>query len=133
MTPPKVSLEGNRQSLVDCGKGRSLLDPSYRTMVNKIGFTSVDDIDRNVKKANINAMNYYVSTKSQEIKKTLLTKILNGYILRDCPEIYPSEKCFVSDGDLKELPIGVVIEYHRRITNYKNACLLHYTEQSVSG
>lgn len=131
---------------------KSLLDPSYRTMVNntvatevgsigkklpmvknKIRFTSVDDIDRNVKKANINAMNYYVSTKSQEIKKTLLTEILSKYILRDHPEIDPSEKCFVSDGDLKELPIEVVIEYSRGITNYKNACLLHYTEQSFSG
>ena len=43
------------------------LDTSYRTIDTKIRFTSVENIDRNVKKANIEAMKYYVSDKIHEI------------------------------------------------------------------
>lgn len=108
------------------------LDTSRRTIHNKIRFTSVDDIDRNTKKANIEAMKYYISDKSAEIKKTLLTKKLNEWILRDYPEMDPSLQDFTFDSDFSKLPLEVVMSYNRELTNYKNACLLDYAERQFS-
>jgi len=108
------------------------LDTSYRTIQNKIRFTPVDNIDRNTKKANIEAMKYYISDKIQEIKKTLLLKKLNEFILRDYPEIDSLTHDFTSDCDFSKLPLEVVINYNNEITKYKNSCLLDYAERQFS-
>lgn len=108
------------------------LDTSCRTMYNKFRFTPVENIDRNTKKANIEAMNYYVSAKIQEIQKTLLTKKLNEWVLRDYPEIDSNEKNFVFDFDYSKLPLEVVVSYKRELTNYRNTCLLDYAERRFS-
>jgi len=108
------------------------LDTSYRTIQNKIRFTPVENIDKNTKKANIEAMKYYISDKSAEIKKTLISKKLNEFILRDYPEINSNEKNFVCDFDYSKLPLDVIISYKRELTNYRNTCLLDYAERQFS-
>jgi hypothetical protein len=110
----------------------SSLDTSYRTIQNKIRFTPVENIDRNVKKANIEAMKYYISDKTNEIKQTLLLEKMNEWILLDYPEIDPKRVFFVSPDNLKNLPLEVVINYNREIIDYKNACLLDYAERQFS-
>ncbi|GAI13126.1 unnamed protein product, partial [marine sediment metagenome] len=65
---------------------RTIQNTFYKIPENKISFTPVDSINRNVKKANIEAMNYYVSDKIHDIKKSLISKIHNEWILRDYPE-----------------------------------------------
>jgi len=110
----------------------SSLDTSYRTNQNKISFTPVDSIDRGVVKANINAMNYYVSEKTQEIKKSLLSKIYNDWILRDYPNIDSTETNFVSDIKNEQFPIEVIIKYNKGLINYKNACLLDFAEKQFT-
>lgn len=110
----------------------SSLDTSSRTIDTKIRFTSVDDIDRNVKKANIGAMNYYVSEKIHEIKESLAKKIFNEWVLRDYPEIDSNEKSYVSDFDFLKLPLEVVVSYNKGLMNYKNACLLDFAERQFS-
>jgi hypothetical protein len=109
------------------------LDTSSRTIQNKIRFTPVENIDRNTKKANIEAMKYYISDKTHEIKQTLLLEKLNKWILLDYPEIDPKVDFFVSPDNLKNLPIDVVMQYNQEITNYKNSCLLDYAERQFSG
>ena len=109
------------------------LDTSSRTIDTKIRFTSVENIDKNTKKANIEAMKYYVSDKLHEIKESLASKKLNEWILRDYPEINPNENTFVSCVDFSKLPLDVVIEYNRGLMAYKNACLLDYAERQFSG
>jgi len=109
------------------------LDTSYRTIQNKIRFIPVENIDRNVKKANIEAMKYYVSDKTNEIKQTLLLEKLNEWVLLDYPEIDPKSDFFVSPDNLKNLPLGVVVQYNKELANYKNACLLDYAERQFSG
>lgn len=101
-------------------------------MANKIRFTPVETIDRNTKKANIEALNYYVSEKSNNIKKTLLLKKYNEWVLRDHPEMNPNEKTVVY-GLPENLPLDVVIRYQKAIANYQNSCLLSYAEKSFSG
>jgi hypothetical protein len=108
------------------------LDTSYRTIDNKIRFTPVENIDRNTKKANIEAMKYYISDKFQEIKKTLLIKKLNEWILRDYPEIDPFKHNFVFEPDFTKIPLEVITRYNREITDYKNSCLLDYAERQFS-
>lgn len=126
----------NAEVTPDCPNTRffGLLDTSYRTMANKIRFTPIDDIDRNVKKANIEAMNYYVSVKLQGIKNTLLLKKLNDWILRNYPDIDPSKQNFVSDLDINktDLPLDVIIPYNNELISYKNVCLLDYAEKIFS-
>jgi len=110
------------------------LDTSCRTNQNKIRFTPVENIDRNTKKANIEAMKYYVSEKTQEIKTTLLTKKFNEWVSRDYPVVDLRNYYYSgSDLDSSRLPISVVINYNRELTDYKNACLLDYAERRFSG
>jgi len=108
----------------------SRLDTSYRTIQNKIRFTPVDNIDRNVKKANIEAMDYYVSTKTHEIEQKLLAQKLNKWILQDYPEVHASLDYTQEFGH--DLPIEVVMSYNEGITDYKNVCLLDYAERSFT-
>jgi hypothetical protein len=108
------------------------LDTSYRTIQNKIRFTPVDNIDRNTKKANIEAMKHYISVEIQEIKKTLLLKKLNEFILRDYPEIDSLTHDFTSACNFSKLPLEVVMNYNNEIMNYKNNCLLDYAERQFS-
>jgi hypothetical protein len=112
--------------------GESSLDTSCRTIQNKTRFIPVESIDRNVKKANIKALTYYVYEKTQEIKKTLLAKKLNEWVLRDYPDMNPSKQSFVSDLTNMDLPIDVVLNYNKELMVYKNACLLDYSERQFS-
>ena len=45
----------------------------------------------------------------------------------------PLKQNVVSDLTNMDLPLDVVIRYQRELTNYKNACLLDYSEKSFSG
>jgi len=125
------------------------LDTSYRIIHNKNGstpvksmlyslknirFIDVEDINRHTKKANIEAMKYYVSQKKNEVKKSLLYKKYNEYHLKDYPEFNPSEKNFIFDWNIpKDLPIEVIENYHKDLMNYQNFYLLDYVENSFSG
>ena len=109
------------------------LDTSYRTIQNKIRFTPVDNIERHTKKANIEAMKYYISEKTHEIKRSLLLKKYNEWVLRDYPEINPNDNNFVFDINYSKLPLEVVTNYQRELTDYKNSCLLDFAERSFSG
>jgi hypothetical protein len=100
-------------------------------MANKIRFTPIESIDRNTKKANIEALNYYVNEKTNEIQKTLLSKKYNEWVLRDYPEMDPLKQNFVSTLP-SDLPLVVVTKYQRELTNYKNTCLLDFAEKSFS-
>ncbi|GAH29095.1 unnamed protein product, partial [marine sediment metagenome] len=78
-------------------------------------------------------MNYYVSEKIEKIRKSLISKRYNEWILRDYPEIDPNERNFVNSSVPIDLPLSVVLKYKRESTNYKNACLLDYAEKTFSG
>lgn len=112
---------------------KSSLETSYRTIQNKIRFTPIESIDRNTKKANVEALNYYVHEKTNEIQKTLLSKRYNEWVLRDYPEIDSNERRFVKSGLPVDLPLDVVIRYQKELTNYKNTCLMDYAEKTFSG
>lgn len=132
---PQLTHDGNRGDFDAQNQVLSSLDTSSRIIDTKstdIDFTPVDSIDRNVKKANIETMKYYVSEKTQEIKKSLISKIHNEWILRDYPEINPNEKSFISDIENEQFPLDVIIKYNRGIVNYKNACLLDFAEKHFS-
>ena len=109
------------------------LDTSYRTIQNKIRFTPVESLARSTKKANIEAMKHYILQKKQEIKKTLISKKLNEFILRDYPELDPNKKNYVNEIDFSKLPIEVILDYQKELTNYENFCLLDYAEKTFSG
>lgn len=107
------------------------LDTSYRTIDTKIRFTSVENIDKNTKKANIEAMKYYISEKTQEIQKTLMTKKFNEWIVKEYGG-YSDFKNAVFELP-KNLPLDAVLGYNKELMNYKNACLLDYAERQFSG
>ena len=108
------------------------LDTSSRTIQNKIRFTPVENIDRNTKKANIEAMKYYISDKLKEIKTTLLLNKLNEWILRDYPDMDPSNYDFASNYDFSTIPLDVIMKYNQELITYKNNCLLDYAERQFS-
>ncbi|GAI54371.1 unnamed protein product, partial [marine sediment metagenome] len=99
---------------------------------NKLRFTPIESIDRNTKKANIQALHYYVSEKIEKIRKSLISKRYNEWVLRDYPEIDPNERNFVNSVAPLDLPLSVVLKYKQDLIKYKNACLLDYSEKSFS-
>lgn len=111
------------------GKGESKLDTSYRIIHNKIRFTPVENIDRNIKFTNREALKYYVNEKINEIKKSLIVKLYNEYALIDYPEL--KNKYFYDFNDIpKNLPLEITEGYNRGIIEYKNTCLLDYAEKT---
>jgi len=123
-----VSLEGNTQfSTENYGKG-GLLDTTicitrtnFPNLYKSIRFTSVDSIDRNAKKANIEALNFYIFKKVDQIKRGLLLKTLNEYYIGYAPfKSLPTTN----------IPFDVIENYNRGIVEYKNRALLNYAEKS---
>ena len=94
----------------------TLLNPQKSRVV----FVDPADIDHNVKRANKNAMEFYVETKVHDCKKGLLKKLLQQYHKRD----------YVFDWELDKIPIEVAEKYSANIIRYKNAALLNYAEET---
>jgi hypothetical protein len=103
----------------------------------KMHFVDAADINRRAKKANVEAMAYYVSQKEHEIKKSLLHKKYNEYLLTAYPDDYQGlnrEKNFVFDWNIpKVFPIEVIESYQKDLLHYKNYCLLDYVDKTFLG
>lgn len=82
-----------------------------------------DNIDHSAKRANKKSMEYYIETKTAEIKNGLLTKLLKQYYHRD----------YVFDWETdseKKIPLSVTVKYNESIVAYKNKSLLNYAQEN---
>jgi len=114
-----VSLEGNRQLQGNCGMGESSLDTCLRTVsTEKVIYTPATDINHHQKHANIEAMNYFLTTKQKQIIKQLANQCLCEWYNLDIGSSF----------DIKELPLDLADIFNLRLTTYRNQCLLNFAE-----
>ena len=114
-----VSLVGNRQLQGNCGMGESLLDTCLRTVsTEKVIYTPATDINHHQKHANIEAMNYFLTTKQKQITKQLANQCLCEWYNLDIGSSF----------DIKELPLDLADIFNLRLTTYRNQCLLNFAE-----
>jgi len=87
---------------------------------NRVVLVDPDNIDHNTKRANKNAMEYYIENKVIECKSGLANKLLMEYL----------DQPYLIDYALKDLPLEVTMQYNRSIVSYKNKALLNYAEET---